>query len=134
MDRYWPIIKKAIAYLIKNGPCTQHDRWEEEPEFTTFTLAAEVEDLLAAADIADENKHAELAQYCRETADYWSDNIERWTYVTGTEMEKQNDVDVDYIRLNSDHNTVANDLGDKTLNLKIIPLAKEKQSCGNRLV
>lgn len=61
MYRYWPVIKKAIAYLVKNGPYTQKDRWEEEPGFSPFTLAAEIAGLLAAADIADENKHPELA-------------------------------------------------------------------------
>ena len=42
MNRYWPIIKKAIKFLIVNGPYTQQDRWEEEKGFTPFTLATEV--------------------------------------------------------------------------------------------
>ena len=118
MDRYWPIIKKAIAYLIKNGPYTQQDRWEEEPGYTPFTLAAEIAGLLAAADLADENKHKELAQYCRETADYWNDNIERWTYVTNTSLAKENGVDGYYIRLNPFYEIDADDLEDRTIDLK----------------
>ncbi len=118
MDRYWPIIKKAIAHLIKNGPYTQQDRWEEEPGYSPFTLAAEIAGLLAAADLADENKQPELAQYCRETADYWNDNIENWTYVTNTSLAKENGVSGYYIRLNPYYDIPADKLEDRTIDLK----------------
>ena len=34
--RYWPVVKKAISYLIKNGPYTQQERWEEEHGLLTL--------------------------------------------------------------------------------------------------
>src|SRR5699024_7946063 len=30
MKRYWPLARKAIAFLVRNGPYTPQDRWEEE--------------------------------------------------------------------------------------------------------
>ncbi len=118
MNRYWPVVKRAISFLIKNGPYTQEDRWEEEKGFSPFTIATEIAGLLAAADIAEINNEKDLAAYCRETADYWNDNIETWTYVTNTSLAKKNNIDGYYIRLNPYYDIAANDLGDKTINLK----------------
>lgn len=118
MARYWPIIKKAISYLIINGPYTQQDRWEEEKGFSAFTIAAEIAGLLAAADLADANNEQEIATYCRETADYWNDNIDTWTYVTNTSLAKETGVDGYYIRINPYYTIPASQLGGKYINLK----------------
>ena len=76
LKRYWPRIKKAIAFLIYHGPFSQEDRWEEEKGYSTFTIAVSVAGMLAAADIAEINKEKELAKYCREMADEWNSNID----------------------------------------------------------
>ncbi|MEO8403385.1 MAG: glycoside hydrolase family 15 protein [Chitinophagaceae bacterium] len=118
MKRYWPIIKKAIAYILLNGPYTMQDRWEEENGLSPFTIAAEIAGLLAGADLADINNEKELAAYCRETADYWNDHIEEWTYVTNTSLAKKTDVDGYYIRINPYHNIAASALGNRCIDLK----------------
>ncbi|MEO6813653.1 MAG: glycoside hydrolase family 15 protein, partial [Ginsengibacter sp.] len=115
--RYWPIVKKAIGYLTMNGPFTQQDRWEEESGFTLFTLSAEIAALLAGAALAEANDEKEIARYCIETADYWNNNIERWTYVTNTFISKEIGVDGYYIRINP-FDLPANEIKDKYLNLK----------------
>ena len=38
MDRWWPMVGKAAGYLVRNGPVTQQDRWEEEAGYSPFTL------------------------------------------------------------------------------------------------
>src|SRR5438445_3882143 len=48
----WPMIRSAAAYLARNGPVTQQDRWEEGSGYSPFTLAVEVAAMLAAADFA----------------------------------------------------------------------------------
>ncbi|MEP6684805.1 MAG: glycoside hydrolase family 15 protein, partial [Parafilimonas sp.] len=118
MSRYWPIIKLAIRYLIQNGPYTQEDRWEEEKGFTPFTLATEIAGLLAGADLAEQNGEKELAVYCRETADYWNGKIEDWTYVTNTSLTKKYNVEGYYIRINPYFDIPAEELADKTIDLK----------------
>ncbi len=51
--RWWTVAKKAAGFLVRNGPVTQQDRWEEDAGFSPFTLAVEISALLAAADLAD---------------------------------------------------------------------------------
>ena len=40
-----------------------------------------------------------IAAYLRETADNWNDNIERWTYATGTDLARQIGVEGYYVRI-----------------------------------
>jgi glucoamylase len=85
--------------MVRNGPVTQQDRWEEDGGYSPFTLAVEVAALLAAADIADLAGHSATATYLRETADNWNDNIERWTYATDTLLGRQIGVEGYYVRI-----------------------------------
>lgn len=100
LARYWPGIRKAACFLIKYGPYSPEDRWEQQPGISTFTLAAEIAGLLAAAALAEENGEEALAQYCRETADAWNDQVEEWTYVTGSETAQKSGVEGFYVRVN----------------------------------
>ncbi len=99
VPHFWPMIRRASQYIVCNGPVTQQDRWEEDPGYSPFTLAVEIASLLAAADIADMNNEPIVATYLRETADTWNSHIERWTYVSGTELAKRYSVDGYYVRI-----------------------------------
>ncbi|MEO6905513.1 MAG: glycoside hydrolase family 15 protein, partial [Ginsengibacter sp.] len=105
LKRYWPGLKKALSFLIIHGPYTQQDRWEEEQGLTAFTLAAEITALLSAAHLAEIDNDEAMAKYCRETADYWNDQIEKWTYVTNTPLSNEVGVDGYYLRINNTHQT-----------------------------
>jgi glucoamylase len=50
VTRLWPMVRRAAGFLVRNGPVTQQDRWEEDPGYSPFTLAVEIAALLAAAD------------------------------------------------------------------------------------
>ena len=95
----WPMIGRAAGYLVQNGPVTQQDRWEEDGGYSPFTLAAEIAGLLAAADFAEEKGDYGLASYLRETADNWNDDVERWTYVSGTKLANRVGVNGYYVRI-----------------------------------
>ncbi len=97
--RYWPMVRRAVAYLVRHGPSTKQDRWEQKPGYSTYTLAVEVAALLVASELAEERGEPELASFLRETADTWNDGIERWTYVTGTELARSVGVDGYYVRI-----------------------------------
>jgi len=99
VPHFWPMIRRASQYIVCNGPVTQQDRWEEDPGYSPFTLAVEIAALLAAADLAESSDEASMATYLRETADAWNSHIERWTYVSGTELAKRNSVDGYYVRI-----------------------------------
>lgn len=95
----WPMVCRAAGFIVRNGPVTQQDRWEEDPGYTPFTLAVEIAALLAAADLAESRGKATMATYLRETADTWNAGIERWTYVTGTDLARRMGVDGYYVRI-----------------------------------
>ena len=117
---YWSVVKKAVSYIVKYGPATSQDRWEEESGISIFTLATEISALLAAADFAEKNNEPGIAAYCRETADYWNDNVEYWTYVTGTDLAKEAGVEGYYIRINPT-GLAAKDLNEKSMRIKNHP-------------
>jgi glucoamylase len=99
LERWWPMVRNAASFIIRNGPVTQQDRWEEDSGYSPFTLAAEISALLAGADIADLTGHPVQAQTMRDTADAWNANIERWVYATGSDLAQQLGVEGYYVRI-----------------------------------
>ena len=99
LERWWTMARRAASFLARNGPVTQQDRWEEDAGFSPFTLAVEISALLAAADLADAVGQKSAGDFLRETADTWNENIERWTYVMGTDLAKQIGVEGYYVRI-----------------------------------
>jgi glucoamylase len=97
--RYWPMVRQAAGYLVRNGPVSPQDRWEEDPGYSPFSVAAEIAALLAAADLADLGHEASIAIYLREIADVWNDSIDRWMYRSGTDWCRKFNVDGYYLRI-----------------------------------
>jgi glucoamylase len=99
LHRWWPFVQRAAGFLVRNGPVTQQDRWEEDGGYSPFTLSAEIAALLAAADVADAVGESATAGYLRETADTWNDNVERWTYTLDGDLAREMGVDGYYVRI-----------------------------------
>jgi glucoamylase len=99
LDRWWPMVRSAASFILRNGPVTQQDRWEEDGGYSPFTLAVEISALLAAADIAELTGHTDVAPTLRDAADAWNDNIERWVYATGGDLAQQVGVEGYYVRI-----------------------------------
>ncbi len=95
----WPTIRRAMSYLVVNGPTSHEDRWENEPGFTPFTLATSIAAMLVGAEAAERNGDHRAAAYLRESADAWNDRIEDWTYVEGTELAGRVGVPGHYLRV-----------------------------------
>lgn len=98
LDRLWPMVRSALNYIVRYGPATKQDRWEEVGGYSPFTLAIEICALVEGADLMQEHD-ASMANYLRETADTWNASIERWTYATGTALAGQCDVPGYYVRI-----------------------------------
>ena len=96
---YWPTLRNAASFILRNGPVTQQDRWEEDAGYSPFTLAVEIASLLAAADIAFILDEQEMAQYLQQTADAWNEGIERWCYVKDTPLARDLGVEGYYVRI-----------------------------------
>jgi glucoamylase len=98
-QRLWAAVNRAASFIVRNGPVTQQDRWEEDAGYSPFTLAVEISALLAAADLAEAVSQPEIATYLRETADCWNDSIERWVYAKDSDLARQLGVDGYYVRI-----------------------------------
>jgi glucoamylase len=90
-----PMIAGAAAYLARNGPMTQQDRWEENAGVSPFTLGVEIAALVAGA----RHLSAEDGAYALSLADYWNERIEDWTYVEGGDFVEEFGVDGYYVRI-----------------------------------
>jgi len=96
---FWPMVRTAASFLVRCGPVTAQDRWEEDPGYSPFTLATEVAALRAAGALAERFADATAAGYLRETADAWDAAIEDWTYVRDTPLARRFGVDGYYVRI-----------------------------------
>jgi glucoamylase len=77
------LVRKGAAYLIRNGPVTQQERWEEASGYSPSTLASNIAALICASVLFRERGDAETAVFIEEYADYLEAHLEEWT-VTGT--------------------------------------------------
>ena len=129
--QFWPMVKNAAGYLVRNGPVSPQDRWEEDPGYTPFTVAAEIAALLAAADLADLNNETAIGTYLREIADVWNDSIERWMYIADTDWSRKYDVKGYYIRISTEgQKTGAGRFRDK-IDVQNVSAAKETMLPGH---
>lgn len=81
-DLYEKLVKPLADFIVKVGPKTGQERWEEAGGYSPATMAAEVAGLVCAADIAKQNKDMERAKKYLETADKWQELIDKLTYTT----------------------------------------------------
>lgn len=96
---FWPMVRSAAGFLVRNGPVTQQDRWEEDGGLSPFTVAVEIAALLVAADLAEHAGEPGIGRYLRETADAWNDGLDDCIYVRGTELARRIGVDGYYVRI-----------------------------------
>jgi len=95
----WRMVRAAAGFVVRNGPVTNQDRWEEDPGYSPFTMAVEIAGLCAAAELAERQGESATAVYLRETADAWEAVIDRVCYVRGTPLAKKHGVDGYYVRI-----------------------------------
>jgi glucoamylase len=97
--RYTGMILGAVGYIVRNGPTTQQDRWEEDGGYSAFTIAVEIAALLAAAEALAAAGQASVARYLLETADGWNEQIDDWAYAKDTELSRRLGIDGYYMRI-----------------------------------
>jgi glucoamylase len=72
-------IKPAADFIVRNGPKTDQDRWEEKSGYSPSSLAAQIAGLVCAAEIAKANRDEVSVKRYLDTADNWAQNVEKWT-------------------------------------------------------
>ncbi|HVT89407.1 MAG TPA: glycoside hydrolase family 15 protein [Tepidisphaeraceae bacterium] len=75
----YPMVRRAAAALILNGPMTQQERWEENEGYSPSTLAATIAAMICAASFATKRGDAALAGFFNDYADFLESHLEQWT-------------------------------------------------------
>ncbi len=78
----YPMVMRAAAYLVRHGPVTPQERWEEVSGYSPSTLASNIAALICAACFARERGDAPTAKYLDEYADFLECHVESWTVTT----------------------------------------------------
>ena len=72
-------VKPAAEFIVKNGPASPQERWEEQSGYSPSTIAAEIAGLVCAARIAQMNNDDAAHARWLNTADDWANKLESWT-------------------------------------------------------
>ncbi|TWU20886.1 glycoside hydrolase family 15 protein [Bythopirellula polymerisocia] len=134
----WPMVRAAAGYLIRKGPATPQERWEENSGYSPSTLASNIAALVCAAKFAEDRGEANLARYLHEYADFLESHIEEWTVTTtGTLVEgirrhfiRIHPIDLNESSPNEDPNSGKLFLKNRAPGLKAVFPAKEIVDAG----
>lgn len=75
----WSHIERAADYLVREGPRTDQERWENQDGFSPNTIATEIAGLICAADVAREHRRVGKARAYERLADQWQAAVDGWT-------------------------------------------------------
>jgi glucoamylase len=89
------MIQRALSFIVRNGPASDQDRWEEDSGINTFTLAACIAALVCGAPHLD----GEARELALAVADYWNASLEEWTTVTDTPLARRHGIAGYYVRV-----------------------------------
>jgi glucoamylase len=85
----WRHVRKAADDIVRRGPWSQQERWENQAGFSPATIAAEIAGLVCAAHIARANDDQAAAHRYLQVADRWQANVKRWTATRNGPLAKQ---------------------------------------------
>src|SRR5664279_1005711 len=80
------MISRAAGYLIRQGPVTAQERWEENAGYSPSTLATVIAGLVCAAEFAKQHGEASTADFILVYADWLAAHLEEWTVTTTGEL------------------------------------------------
>ena len=88
------MIMRALRFIVREGPVTSQDRWEEDAGINAFTLAVTIGALVEGASFLD----GRAAAVALLVADDWNANIEDWCWAENTALAKRLGVPGYYMR------------------------------------
>jgi glucoamylase len=78
----YEMVRRACGFLIREGPVTAQDRWEEASGYAPSTLAVHITALICAAEFVADRGDEGTAAFVRDYADFLESHLERWTVTT----------------------------------------------------
>ena len=73
----YEMVRKATGFLLREGPITAQDRWEEASGYSPSTLAVHIAALICAAEFLTDRGDEASARIARDYADFLESHIER---------------------------------------------------------
>ena len=73
------MVLRACGYLIRKGPATPQERWEEAGGYSPSTLASNIAALICTADFLEARGEPLSAEFVRSYADFLESHVEKWT-------------------------------------------------------
>jgi glucoamylase len=89
------MVRAAVGFIVRTGPSSEQDRWEENPGVSPFTVAVAISALIAAAPWLEDAERA----YAQSVADDWNARLEGWCYAEHTALAAQVGVVGHYVRI-----------------------------------
>lgn len=89
------MVLRALSFLVRQGPVSEQDRWEEDAGLNTFTLAVCISALVAGARFLP----ADARELALAFADYWNAQLEAWTSVRDMPLARLYNVSGYYVRV-----------------------------------
>jgi glucoamylase len=81
-ETYVKHVRPAADFIVRHGPFTPQERWEEKSGYSPSTIAAEIAGLVCASEVARRNGDDASAAIYVAAADDFARNVERWTATT----------------------------------------------------
>ncbi len=89
------MVRRALSYIVRHGPASDQDRWEESAGLNTFTLTACIAALVSGARyLAPDARELAL-----DFADFWNSRLEEWIAVRDTPLAQQFGIPGYYVRV-----------------------------------
>ena len=86
--------RRALAFLLREGPSSPQDRWEEDAGVNPYTLAVCIAALVAGAELLPEDER-ELP-LCM--ADFWNARLEDWCVARDSALDQAHGIAAHYVR------------------------------------
>lgn len=88
------LIRRALAFLAREGPASPQDRWEEDAGVNPYTLAVCIAALVAGAELLPEDER-ELPLLL---ADFWNARLEDWCVARDSDLDRAHGIAAHYVR------------------------------------
>jgi len=116
-------VTRACGYLIREGPATKQERWEEAGGYSPSTLACNIAALICAAEFIEARGDLHTAEFVRTYADFLESHVEKWTVTNhGTLVPG---IERHYIRINPAISSEGS-VGDEDPDIGELVLANQK--------
>jgi glucoamylase len=86
--------RRALAFMVCEGPASPQDRWEEDAGVNPYTLAVCIAALVAGADLLPEGERALPLLL----ADFWNARLEDWCVARDSVLDRAHGIAAHYVR------------------------------------